>query len=440
MTGLNETHDPNLRSWVESANDGQSDFPIQNLPFAIFRRRDSQESWRGGVAIGDQIVDMAAAVKAGIFAGDALMPAQAACDSSLNHLMGLGRQASSALRLTLSRALATGATSLQAILQACLIPQADAEYALPAQIGDYTDFYTSIHHATNVGRLFRPDSPLMPNYKWVPIGYHGRASSIEVSPHPFQRPCGQVKPVNADAPHLQASARLDIELELGIFIGRGNDLGKPVDIEQAEDHIFGLVLFNDWSARDIQPWEYQPLGPFLAKNFASTVSPWVVTLEALAPFRAPFTRPEDDPAPLPYLDSPGNRTAGGLNIELEALIRTPAMQRDGADPARLARSNYHYAYWTAGQLVAHHTVSGCNLRAGDLFGTGTLSGPGAEQACALLELTAGGKNPIELPNGEQRTWLEDGDTVTLRGWCEKPGAVRIGFGECVGTVLPARPL
>ena len=317
------------------------------------------------------------------------------------------------------------------------MPQAQAEYALPARIGDYTDFYTSVHHATNIGKQFRPDNPLLPNYKWVPIGYHGRSSSIGVSGQSFKRPKGQVKPPDADAPVLKPSARMDIELEMGVFVGQANELGEPVPMTEAEDHIFGLVLFNDWSARDIQPWEYQPLGPFLSKNFASTISPWIVTMEALAPFRAPFSHPAEDPQPLPYLSSADNSAQGGLDIHLEALIETPKMRDAKAAPARFTQTNYRHAYWTAAQMVAHHTVNGCNLQPGDLLGTGTLSGPTLDQACALIELTTGGKNPIQLPNGESRTWLEDGDTIILRGWCEKPGAARIGFGECVGTVLPA---
>ncbi len=437
MSPINETHDPKLTSWVASANDGRTDFPIQNLPFAVFRRQGSQEAWRGGVAIGDQIVDMAAAVQAGVFQGDALEPAQAAAESTLNRLMGLGASAASALRRALSQALRSGSAQ-QGALQACLVPQAEAEYTLPARIGDYTDFYTSVHHATNIGKLFRPDNPLLPNYKWVPIGYHGRSSSIGISGQAFKRPKGQVKPPEADAPVVKPSARMDIELELGVFVGRANTLGEPIGIEQAESHIFGLVLFNDWSARDIQPWEYQPLGPFLSKNFASTISPWIVTMEALAPFRTPFSHPADDPQPLPYLSSAGNSAAGGLDIELEALIETAQMRAAKAGPARITHTNYRHAYWTAAQMLTHHTVNGCNLQPGDLLGTGTLSGPTLDQACALIELTTGGKNPIQLPNGEQRTWLEDGDTVILRGWCQREGAARIGFGECVGTVLPAQ--
>ena len=435
MPHLNETHDPQLTSWVASAKDGRTDFPIQNLPFAIFRRQGSSEAWRGGVAIGDQIVDMAAAVQAGMFTGDALAPAQAAAESSLNHLMGLGTQRLSSLRKALSKALQTGA-SQEAALKACLVPQAEAEYHLPARIGDYTDFYTSVYHATNIGKQFRPDNPLLPNYKWVPIGYHGRSSSIGVSGQAFKRPKGQVKPPDADAPVLKPSARMDIELEMGVFVGQANELGDPVTIDQAESHIFGLVLFNDWSARDIQPWEYQPLGPFLAKNFASTISPWIVTMEALAPFRAAFSHPDGDPQPLPYLSSAANSAEGGLDIQLEALIETPQMRAAKAAPERFTLTNYRHAYWTAAQMVTHHTVNGCNLQPGDLLGTGTLSGPTLDSACALIELTVGGKHPLKLKNGETRTWLEDGDTIILRGWCEKPGAARIGFGECVGTVLP----
>ena len=436
MPTLNATHDPRLTSWVASANGGQTDFPIQNLPFAVFRRLGSSEAWRGGVAIGDQIVDMAAAVAAGVFTGAAEAPARAAAQSTLNDLMQMGPQPSSDLRQALSKTLQTGSAQ-EIALRACLVPQAEAEYRVPARIGDYTDFYTSVHHATNIGKQFRPDNPLLPNYKWVPIGYHGRSSSIGVSGQQFKRPRGQTMAPGADAPVFKPCARLDIELEMGVFVGQPNELGEPVGIEQAEDHIFGIVLFNDWSARDIQGWEYQPLGPFLSKNFASTISPWIVTLEALAPFRAPFAHPADDPQPLPYLSSPANAEQGALDIELEALIQTPRMRATGTAPARLCLTNYRHAYWTAAQMVAHHTVNGCNLQPGDLLGTGTLSGPTLDSACALIELTTGGKNPVQLPGGETRTWLEDGDTVVLRGWCQRPGAARIGFGECAGTVLPA---
>lgn len=436
-TLTNETHDPALRSWVASANVAGTDFPLQNLPFAVFRRRGSAEAFRGGVAIGDQILDLAAASRSGVFEGPAQQALQAASQDSLNALMALGQPVWSALRLALSRALREGATA-QASLQACLVPQDEAEYGVPARIGDYTDFYTSVYHATNIGKQFRPDNPLLPNYKWVPIGYHGRASSIAVSGQRFHRPKGQLKAPDAESPVLGACKRLDIELELGIFIGSGNHSGDSIAITQAEDHVFGLCLLNDWSARDIQGWEYQPLGPFLSKSFATTISPWIVTLEALAPYRTAFTRPEGDPQPLPYLDSAHNRAAGGLDIQLEVLLQTPRLRDAGHAGASICRTSYRHAYWTVAQMVTHHTINGCNLQPGDLFGSGTLSGPTLDQAGALIELTQGGKQPVALPGGEQRTFLEDGDTVVLRGWCERAGAARIGFGECVGTVLPAR--
>jgi fumarylacetoacetase len=349
----------------------------------------------------------------------------------------MGASAWHALRLALSRALRIGADE-QALLQDCLIPQGEVTFDVPAQIGDYTDFYTSVYHATNIGKLFRPDNPLLPNYKWVPIGYHGRASSIGVSGQSFARPVGQTMPPGATQPALTPSKRLDIELELGIFVGTGNALGDRVAMAQAEDHVFGICLLNDWSARDIQGWEYQPLGPFLAKNFATTLSPWIVTLEALAPYRVPFVRPANDPQPLPYLDSQANRAQGAFDIQLEVGLQTSRMREAGQGDASVCRTSYRHAYWTVAQMVTHHTVNGCNLQPGDLFGSGTLSGPTLDQAAALIELTEGGKHPIALPNGEQRTFLEDGDAVVLRGWCEKAGAARIGFGECWGSVLPAK--
>jgi fumarylacetoacetase len=440
MTQLNETHDPALRSWVASAHATGTDFPIQNLPLAVFRRRGSTEPLRGGVAIGDQIVDLAELAQARPFSGRAAEALAAGSQGTLNALMALGPAHWSALRLALSRALREGAHE-QAVMQVCLVPQAQVEYALPARIGDYTDFYTSIYHATNVGRLFRPDNPLMPNYKWVPIGYHGRASSVVISGQNFARPCGQLKAPDAAAPVLGASRRLDIELELGVFIGQANALGEPVPMAEAEDHVFGICLLNDWSARDIQGWEYQPLGPFLSKNFATTISPWIVTLEALAPYRVAFERPAGDPAPLPYLDSAHNQSAGAFDIQLSVGLQTPRMRaQDARAEATICRTSYRHAYWTVAQMVTHHSVGGCNLQPGDLLGTGTLSGPTPDQAGALLELTTGGKHPIQLPGGEARTFLEDGDAVVLRGWCEKAGHARIGFGECRGQVLPARML
>ena len=437
MTTLNETHDPSLRSWVESANASGGDFPLQNLPFAAFRRRGSAEAFRGGVAIGDQVLDLAAVASRGVLQGVAAQAAQAAAQPQLNDFMAMGQQAWSALRLALSRALRQGAAE-QAALQPCLVPQSHVEYTVPARIGDYTDFYTSVYHATNIGRQFRPDNPLLPNYKWVPIGYHGRASSIGVSGQSFARPQGQTMPPGAEAPQFGPSRRMDIELELGVFIGSGNAQGDPVEMAQAEDHVFGICLLNDWSARDIQGWEYQPLGPFLSKNFATTISPWIVTLEALAPYRVAFTRPADDPQPMAYLDSAHNREAGALDIQLQVGLQTQAMRDAGQGDATICRTSYRHAYWTVAQMVTHHTVNGCNLQSGDLLGSGTLSGPTLDQAGALIELTTGGKNPISLPNGQTRTYLEDGDTVVIRGWCEKAGAARIGFGECVGTLLPAR--
>ena len=436
MPILNETHDPALRSWVASANHADADFAIQNLPFAVFRRCGSTEAFRGGVAIGDQVLDLAAVAKLGLFNGTAATALQAGAQDKLNALMALGHEAWSALRLALSRALRAGASE-QAALQACLVPQSEVEYDVPARIGDYTDFYTSVYHATNIGKQFRPDNPLLPNYKWVPIGYHGRSSSIGVSGQQFHRPQGQTMPPGATAPTLTPSKRMDIELELGVFVGSGNALGQPVPITEAEDHVFGLCLLNDWSARDLQAWEYQPLGPFLAKNFATTISPWIVTLEALAPFRTPFTRPADDPQPLPYLDSAANRAEGAIDIQLEVGLLTPKMQAVNEAPARICRTSYRHAYWTIAQMLTHHCVNGCNLQPGDLLGSGTLSGPTLDQAGALIELTQGGKNPLQLPNGESRVYLVDGDAVQLKGWCEKPGAARIGFGTCVGTVLPA---
>lgn len=417
---LDETHDPALQSWVSSANLADSDFPLQNLPYGRFRPRGSQQPWRIGVAIGDQILDLQAS---GLF------------DGHVHELMALSLAQRAELRLALSRGLRQGSAQ-QTHWAAALLPQAQAELTLPCPVGDYTDFYTSIHHATRVGELFRPDQPLLPNYKWVPIGYHGRASSLVASGQTFKRPQGQAKAADASTPHLGPSQRLDYELELAYFIGQGNALGAPIAIDQAEQHLFGVALLNDWSARDLQAWEYQPLGPFLSKNFASSVSPWLVTLEALAPFRSPLQRPADDPQPLPYLESAANRSSGALDITLEVLLQTRQM-REAAQPAqRLSLGNASSAaYWTAAQLVTHHTVGGCNLQTGDLLGSGTLSGPTPAESGSLLELCRGGKQPITLANGETRTFLQDGDSVTLRAWCERPGQRRIGLGSVVGTVL-----
>jgi fumarylacetoacetase len=417
---IDDTHGAGLQSWLASANDPATDFPIQNLPYGRFTVGD-EPGWRIGVAIGDQVLDLQ---RAGVLD-----------HSDMARLLALAPEQRRALRRALSEGLRQGSPK-EATFKAALHPQVRVRMGMPCDVGDYTDFYTGIHHATTVGKLFRPDNPLLPNYKWVPIGYHGRASTLRVSPDQFKRPMGQLSPGNGAAPTLQPTKRLDHELELGLVIGQPSQQGEPIAIEDAEDHLFGIVLLNDWSARDIQAWEYQPLGPFLSKNFASTLSPWIVTLEALAPYRQAFTRPEGDPAPLPYLDSASNREQGAIDIALEAWVQTAAMRAAGHAAERLSRSNFTDAYLTAAQLVTHHTVNGCDLRAGDLLGTGTLSGPAPEQGGSLLELTQGGQRPVTLSNGETLGFLADGDTIVLRAHCEREGYRRIGFGECRGTVLP----
>ena len=430
---LDDTHDPALRSWVESANEGGTEFPVQNLPFGRFRRTGNEEPFRIGVAIGDQVLDLKLALEQCPWDSFHYRMLEPLAAGNLYHLMSLGAQARREARGALSNALRRG--SVQGpFLELCLVPQNKVEMALPCRINDYTDFYTGIHHALAVGKLFRPDAPLLPNYKWLPIGYHGRASSIIASGQRFVRPLGQSK--GADGlPVFGPSRALDYELELGALIGPGNAMGEPVSMAEAEDRLFGMVLLNDWSARDHQAWEYQPLGPFLGKNFATTVSPWVVTMDALAPFRKRADRPDGDPQPLPHLDSDDNREQGAIDIRLEVWLQTPHMKAQGADAVRLMQSNFTDAYWTLAQLVTHHTSNGCNLQSGDLLGTGTLSGASPGQGGSLLELTQGGKQPIHLPNGEQRAFLLDGDTVTLRAHCERAGFASIGFGECVGTVV-----
>ena len=440
MNTLNATHDPALRSWVDSANRTGADFPIQNLPFGVFRGglpgSGSAEPHRGGVAIGDQILDLGAR-ELRILSSGIVTEALVACgEPTLNSFMGLGRESWSALRGFLSEVLRADSPHATR-LRTALVPQKDAQYALPARVGDYTDFYTSINHATAVGRLFRPDNPLLPNYKWIPIGYHGRASSIRVSGQEFPRPVGQIMPKGAPCPLVAPTRSLDYELEVGIFIGTGNALGSRVPLAAAEDHVFGLCLLNDWSARDIQAWEYQPLGPFLAKNFATTISPWIVTLDALAPFRTPWTRPAEDPQPLSYLEGPSLRASGAIDIRLEVWLETARMRAEMLAPERLSQATFRDSYWSVAQLVAHHSVNGCNLAAGDLLGSGTQSGPAAGEAGSLVELSEGGKRPLTLRSGETRTFLADGDRVTFRGWCERAGCARIGFGEVTGVVLPA---
>ncbi|MGE0460041.1 MAG: fumarylacetoacetase [Vicinamibacterales bacterium] len=433
---IDDTLDPRLRSWARSAQAPGTDFPIQNLPFGVFSREG--EAPRIGVAIGDQILDLALAASEGMLDGSLGATIDAVQAPALNALMALGRPAATALRVQLSLLLREreAAAPLDPGLRSrLLVPQADAVMHLPAHVGDYTDFYASVHHATNVGALFRPDNPLLPNYKWVPIGYHGRASSLVSSGTPVMRPAGQRKAPDAPAPTVGPTQSLDYELELGAFIGRGNALGSPVPLAEAEDHLFGLCLVNDWSARDIQAWEYQPLGPFLGKSFATTVSPWVVTLDALAPFRAPrATRPGGDPSPLPYLDTPSDRAAGAFDITIEATLSTARMREGGHAPARLARTHAASLYWTIGQMVAHHTMNGCNLRPGDLLASGTVSGPTPDSLGCLLELTRRAAHPVSLPTGESRAFLQDGDEVVLTAFCAREGATRIGFGECRGRI------
>ena len=437
---INETHDVNLKSWIESANSPAADFPIQNLPFCVFRRAETYEDVRIGIAIGDFVLDVYGCYQAGLFEDDSIRIAVAADEYCLDHAVMRKKPAiHTAFRRRLVEILSeTADEKTRKVVGRNLIPLGEAEFWLPAHVGDYTDFYCSIFHATNVGSMFRPDNPLLPNYKYVPIGYHGRASSIVVSGTPITRPKGQNRADAEQPPIFVPCKNLDYEMEVGFFIGKSNELGEAVSLERAEEHIFGLCLVNDWSARDIQAWEYQPLGPFLAKNFATSISPFVVTMEALAPFRVPaFERPEGDPQPLEYLYSDQNQQRGGLDINLEVLIQTQKMRDENREPFLLSRSNTKDLYWTIGQMLAHHASNGCNLRTGDLIATGTVSGKEKTERGCLLELTWRGKEPIELPNGETRRFLEDGDEIIMRGYAEREGFRRIGFGECRGVVLPA---
>jgi fumarylacetoacetase len=418
-------------SWVDSANRPDTDFPIRNLPFGVFR---SGPTCAIGVAIGDRILDLGCTAQAGLLDGLSPDTVRACSAPTLNPLMALGREHWLPLRQRLSELLRAGGGH-QAAVEPLLVRMDEVAMVAPANIGDYTDFYASIHHAANVGRLFRPDNPLLPNYKYVPIGYHGRASSIVVSGMAVRRPGGQIKDAGADAPVFGPTRSLDYELEVGFFAGPGNELGHPIPIAEAEAHIFGLCLLNDWSARDVQSWEYQPLGPFLAKSFATTISPWIVTMDALAPFRAPaFQRPGGDPEPLPYLSSAEDRERGGIDLTLEVYVASRQMRESGLQPARLSRGNLRNLYWTLAQLLTHHASNGCNLQPGDLLASGTVSGPLPDERGCLLELTQRGAEPIRLPTGEIRKFLEDGDEVILRGYCERDGFTRIGFGECRGIV------
>lgn len=437
---LNHTHDPASRSWLAAANTPGADFPIQNLPFGVFRRAGSDEAFRGGVAIGDQVIDLAEAARTPLFEGLARQAAQACSGDALNPFLAMGPAAWRALRHALFDTLRQDADAAAvSALHACMHPQSLAEYSVPTRIGNYTDFYTSIHHARNVGRVIRPDDPLTPNFQWLPIAYHGRASSVVVSGTPFHRPMGQAMPPGAKAPVYGPCTRLDFELEMGFYVGPGNALGEPVPLDKAEDHIFGMCLLNDWSARDHQFWEMAPLGPFLGKNFCTSVSPWIVTMEALAPYRVPFAHPADEPQPLAYLDGAANRDHGGVDVQLEVLLETAQHRAKGAAPDRLSATSFRHQYWTIAQMLTQHTVGGCNLQTGDLLGTGTISGPTPPEAGAIVELSQGGTRAIDLPGtGEQRRFLEDGDNVILHGWCEKPGAARIGFGRCSGEVQPVQ--
>ena len=438
IPAVDETHDPSLESWVESANAPGADFPIQNLPFGVYRTDGKPD--RIGVAIGDSILDLAEAFREGLLTGVDVTFGQFFAATFLNPLMTLTPTERAGIRLSLSRLFRAGSRK-QEKAEKHLTPIAEALLVRPTLQRGYTDFYASIHHATRVGQLFRPDQPLLPNYKWVPIAYHGRASTLMVSGTPVRRPNGQTKPPDAAEPVFGPTRRLDYELEVGFYGAGLQRIGEPIPIAKAEEHIFGVCLVNDWSARDIQAWEYQPLGPFLAKNFATSVSPWVVTLEALAPFRIPaFDRAPDDPQPLPYLAGPDNQRAGGVDIALEVQLASMKMQLQSVPPVTLSRGSFRDMYWTMAQMVTHHTSNGCNLMAGDLLASGTVSGPERDSAGCLLELTDAGKRSLTLPTGEERRFLEDGDEVILRGWCERPGFRKIGLGECRGLILSAASL
>jgi fumarylacetoacetase len=441
MYQTNETHDENLKSWVASANDPKTDFPIQNLPFCYFDRSSSDGEGGMGVVIGDYILDLSRCREDGLFDDEKLKDISWILSKSwsMSELFKAGIDANSDLRKRLTEILSVDAgDEIREIAEKALLPIEKAIFDTPCEIGDYTDFYCSIYHATNVGKLFRPDNPLLENYKWIPIGYHGRASSIVISGTDFKRPQGQ-NHSDPDAPPVYIPSKaLDYEMEVGFFVSQGNELGETIDIKDAEDHIFGLCLVNDWSARDIQGWEYQPLGPFLGKSFATTVSAFVVTMEALAPFRVPaFERDEGDPEPLLYLSNEENKQRGGIDMKLEVYIQTKKMRDENIEPHLLSRSNLKDLYWTIGQMLTHHASNGCNLNVGDLMATGTVSGKEDSERGCLLEITKRGAEPVELPSGETRKFLEDYDEIIMKGFCEREGFRRIGFGECRGMVLPA---
>lgn len=436
----NLTHDQDRKSWVESANDPATDFPIQNLPYGLFRWRGSGAS-KVGIAIGNQILDVGAAVEAGLLKGVA---AEACREENLDGIMAEGAEERSVLRSDISNMLRAGTklgNEAKEIAEKLIIPMADVELEVPMEVRDFSDFHASIFHATNVGKMLRPDQPLLPNYKYAPVGYHGRASSIQISGTPFCRPVGQQCPKGDEPPPFGPTEQLDYELELGVVVGPATLHEQPLMLEEAENHIFGFCLLNDWSAWDIQAWEHQPLGPFLSKSFASTISPWIVTLDALAPFRTQaYRRPEGDPAPLPYLSSERNETLGGLDIELEVHYTTERMREQGMEPFLVNKAKFAQMYWSVFQLLAHHTSNGCGLSVGDLLGSGTVSSAGPGEVGSLIERTHGGTEPIELPTGEKRGFVEDGDEVVLRASCQREGYRRIGFGECVAEVLPPSAL
>lgn len=432
------THDAKLQSFVESAREPTTDFPIQNLPLGVFRRQ-AGEAPRIGCAIGSLVLDLRAAKERGLLQGLPTQVLTALEATALNGLMACPVHERRALRHRLSHLLREDGAQVTARphAEAVLVPQAEAEMLLPATVGDYSDFYASLFHATNVGTMLRPDQPLLPNYKHVPIGYHGRASSLVVSGTTVKRPSGQTEPSAAGGPPSFGPSRsLDYELEVGAFVAEGNPLGQTIPLAEAERHLFGLVLVNDWSARDLQKWEYQPLGPFLGKSFATSLSPWVVTLEALCPYRVPtFARPAGDPHPLPYLADANDAAQGGIDLRLEVALLTRVMRETGQAPVVVSRSRLSSLYWTLAQMLTHHASNGCNLRPGDLLASGTVSGPDRSERGCLLELTWRGSEPLALPSGETRRFLEDGDEVILRGHCEREGFARIGFGECRGMVL-----
>ena len=453
---INHTHDAGLRSWVESANDPASEFPIQNLPFCVIDRAEEgdEEDLRIAVAIGDQVCDLLQLASSGVLFEDEDDPVLFALQlEALNLLMALEPRDVSRLRSRLIELFREDVADLRdepELRAAAMIPLRDAHFVMPVEVGDYTDFYASLHHATNVGSMFRPDNALLPNYKHIPIGYHGRASTLVVSGTAVHRPSGQTIAADGETPSFGPCKLLDYELEVGAFVGRGNEMGSPIGIGEIHEHLFGICLVNDWSARDMQKWEYQPLGPFLAKSFATTVSPFVVTAEALAPFRSPAPqRSEGDPAPLDYLVGERDQRLGAIGLTVEAYLSSRQMREQGLEPMRLSRANFKDMYWTLGQMLTHHASNGCAMLPGDLIASGTVSGPGRGSRGCMLELTWDGdpwatppikaagtdRTPLKLPTGEERRFLQDGDEVILRGYCERDGFRRIGLGECRGVVV-----